>query len=242
MAKRGLLRKNLAVGGKIPLYYAVSVIFAAMYLFGHINQVRLTLMGNGLINVTNLMMCALGVAESLIPVMIVLGKSRALKANLYLIGILYLCGNLWFLRWLYVQASHLNNISYDFAAYQKMWGYMFNHTIWASRNAETLLLNYFSAMLWFSIAKNIDKDKHSTVGSMILVIVVTFILPAIFFAATRYRIISVWWIKKSITLFISYICILVVMGMSMQKKTFWTRYVCRLKVDLNDRKRHHNEF
>lgn len=237
MARRNKLGKKMTEGGKIPFYYAVCIVFAAMYLFGHINQVRVSLRGSSLLNLTNLMMCALGIAEVLIPVWIVLGKNRALKANLYLVGILYLFGNLWFFKWLYIAIQNPSGISFDFAAYQQTWGYMFNHTIWASRNAETLFLNYFCAVTWFSIAKNIDKDKNSTLGSMIMMLIVTFILPIIFFGVTRLRIVPGWWIKKSVTLFISYFSILVIMIMAMKKKTFWNKYICRMRIDINDTER-----
>lgn len=229
MAKKHIFKKNLAAGGKIPLYYAVSILFAAMYLFGHINQVRLSLTGSNLINVTNIMLCVLGVAEAILPLTIVLGSKRALKIDLYLIGILFLFGNLWFFKWGYSALTSPANVSFDFAAYQKAHGYMFNHTVWASRNAETLLLNYLNAMLWFSIAKNIDNDKASTIGSMILMLVVTFVLPVIFFVSTRSRLISDWWIKKSVTLFLSYICLLIIMILSMRKKTFWNKFICKMK-------------
>lgn len=240
MAKKHVFNKNLASGGKIPLYYAVSVLFSAMYLFGHINQVRLSLTGSNLINITNLMLCVLGAAEAILPFTIILGSKRALKIDLYLIGILFLFGNLWFFKWGYSALAHPSGVSFDFAAYQKNHGYMFNHTIWASRSAETLLLNYFSAVLWFSIAKNIDTDKASTIGSMILMLIVTFILPVIFFAATRSRIISDWWIKKSVTLFLSYICILIVMILSMRKRTFWNKFICKMKQ--NNTKGENYEF
>lgn len=228
--KRNNRNNDLVIGGRIPVFYAMSIIFAGLYLFGHINQLQGTIIrpGSGYFNITNLLLILLGILQAVFPVLMVLGKFRLLKLDLYAISALYAVGNLWFIRWLY-SIIVTGNVSFDFAAYQLSWYNMFNHTTWASRNAETLLLNYLSAFLWYRIVKNIDTDKDKTCESMIILLVVTFLLPIIFFAVTRFDIIPEWWLKKSVTLFASYLCVLVVMVLSTQKKSFWGRFVCPLR-------------
>lgn len=218
---------NLTTGGKIPVLYAVCIVFSCLYVFGHINQLQGTIIrpGSGYLNIINLLLCILGVLEALFPILIVMGKKRLLKIDLYAIAVLYVFGNLWFIRWIFVYIFS-NNGSFDFAAYQLEWYNMFNHTIWASRNAETLFLNYLSSFLWFRLAKNIDKDKDKSAETMFLIIIVTFILPVIFFFITRGKFISEWWIKKSIPLLVTYASILGVMIIAMPKKAYWGRFIC----------------
>lgn len=221
---------NLTSGGKIPVLYAVSMIFSALYVFGHINQLQGTIIrpGSGYLNIINLLLCILGILEALFPIFIVMGKSRLLKIDLYAIGSLYIVGNLWFIRWIFTILTS-GEVSFDFAAYQLSWYNMFNHTTWASRNAETLLLNYLNAFLWFRLAKNIDRDKDIATESMFLIMIVSFVLPIIFFAITRGKFISEWWIKKSIPLLFTYASVLVVMIIAIPKKAYWGRFVCPLK-------------
>ena len=218
---------NLTTGGKIPVLYAVCIIFSCLYVFGHINQLQGTIIrpGSGYFNITNLLLCVLGILEALFPILIVMGKSRLLKIDLYAIASLYIVGNLWFLRWIYVFIFS-ENASFDFAAYQLEWYNMFNHTIWASRNAETLLLNYLSAFLWFRLAKNIDRDKDKSAETMFLIMIVTFVLPIIFFFITRGKFIAEWWIKKSVPLLVTYGSILGVMIIAIPKKAYWGRFIC----------------
>ncbi len=232
MDRRGKRNKriDLATGGRIPVLYAVCMVFSCLYVFGHINQLQGTIIRPGTVylNVTNLLLCVLGVLEALFPVLIVMGTERLLKIDLYMIASLYMVGNLWFLRWIFVYILQRGG-SFDFAAYQLSWGNMFNHTTWASRNAETLLLNYLSSFLWFSVARNIDRDKEKTIESMIWIMVVTFILPVIFFFITRGNLISEWWIKKSIPLAVTYASTLTIMIMGINDRNHWEKFICRLK-------------
>lgn len=223
-------KNSLISNGKVAVFYALSMLFSGLYLFGHINQLQSTIIGTNYFNITNMVLCLLGVLEAIIPVFIVMGNYRFLKIDLYAIGGIFIFGNIWFLRWLYVIIAS-GVVSFDFAAYQLAWNNMFNHTIWASRNAESLLLNYLSAMCWFSIAWNIDRDKMKTCSGMILMILVTFVLPVLFFGITRGRLIPEWWIKKSIPLFVSYASMLAVMVISSQKKSFWGKFVCPIRID-----------
>ena len=221
---------NLTTGGKIPVLYAIAIVFSCLYVFGHINQLQGTIIrpGSGYLNITNLLLCILGVLEAAFPILIVMGKDRFLKIDLYAIASLYIVGNLWFIRWIYVFIFSKNG-SFDFAAYQLAWYNMFNHTIWASRNAETLLLNYLSSFLWFRLAYNIDKDKDKSVESMFLIMIVTFILPIIFFFITRGKFIAEWWIKKSIPLLLAYGSVLCIMIIAIPKKAYWGRFICPIK-------------
>ncbi len=230
MGRKKSRANSLVSSGKVTVFYALSILFSGLYLFGHINQLQSTIVGTQYFNITNIVLCLLGIFEALIPVLIIMGFYRLLKIDLYVIGGIFVFGNLWFIRWLYVIITS-GSVSFDFAAFQLAWNNMFNHTIWASRNAESLLLNYLSATLWFSIAWNIDRDKMKTCSSMISMILVTFILPIVFFAITRGKLIPEWWIKKSIPLFVSYASVLVVMVISSQKKTFWGKFVCPIRID-----------
>ena len=231
MSRYGKRSSNLAAGGKIPFFYALSLLFAGLYIFGHINQLQASITGSGLLNLTNILMCILGVMQSLLVVFMITGKKKWLKFTLYTIASLYLFGNAWIIKWLY-SIIRTGEVSFNFVNYQyNIWGYLFNNTTWASSNADTLLFNYVNSVLWFTLAKAIDRDKKKSCICMGGIIFVTFILPIIFYAATRYKLIPEWWIKKSITLFISYISLFVIMVISTTKKSFWDRYVCQVVKD-----------
>ena len=218
----------LSSEGKISFFYATSLLFAGLYLFGHINQLQSSLAGTRLLNITNILMCILGVIQTFVAVFIVFGKKKLLKFSLYAISALYFFGNFWIIKWLYT-VIRSGDISFNFVNYQYThWRYLFNNTTWASSNADTLLLNYANAVLWYCLARDIDSDKKKSCIWMGGIIIVSFILPIIFYALTRFKFIPNWWIEKSLTLFVSYISILVVMLSAKNKKSLWDRCVCSM--------------
>ncbi len=226
MAKKHKLFKD----GTVTMLYVLSIIFGALYLFGHINQLSDTIIriNSPYFNLDNLLLCLLGILVSLVPLLFLWGHTMFLKLDMYAISAVYFIGNLWIFRWLF-EVITTGTVSFDFAAYQLKWYNMFNNTLWASRNAETLMLNYLTAVVWFNMAKNINHDKYVTCLNMMWMFVLTFIAPTLFFGITRSRLIPEWWLQKSVTLVVEYGILFALMFYSSLKKGYWSRYICFLE-------------
>lgn len=219
-------------------FYGASVLFALLYFFGlfWLELRSVFAIGSGYFNITNLLLCALVICHAFFPISMFFGKKAFTKATLYIISALYALGNAWFIKWLF-SIIVTGNVSFDFAAYQLNWKYMFNHTLWASRNAETLMLNYLSAILWFKIARNIDVDKQKTIRYFLMSMFVSFVLPIVFFFIARGRFIAEFWTQQSSILFLSYIALLLTMYFASKRKSLWNTYICVLV----EKQHHHKE-
>lgn len=211
----------------LNVFYGASVLFAILYFFGlfWLQLKNVFAPGTGYFNFTNIMLCLLVICHAVFPISLFFGKKNLTKAALYIISALYMFGNVWFIRWIFT-ILFSGELSFDFAAYQLKWSYMFNHTLWASRNAETLLLNYLNSILWFNIAKNIDRDRKKTYLTFLASMFVSFILPIAFFYITRGRFIAEFWVQQSSILFLSYVALFFTMFFASQRKTLWNTYIC----------------
>ncbi len=234
----------------ITLLMFLAFAAGVAYIVGHLTDVGKVIMGavnarqKGYINISNLAYCSLGIAHVVLVMVLMYPfkdmKSRriGIKRSCYALSIIFLLGNFWIFTWLF-QSIAARSFSFDFSQFQRTQNMMFNHMQWISRNPDTLFYNYLSAFIWFSIGQYFDTDRKKTVVYFAAQVILSCFVPAVVYYFYRGNGVPDWWLKKTVTIFISDALVFACLLYAQQSREVWVKFICPASVDSDIEGDHH---
>lgn len=216
----------------------ISLVFAIINISGHIKQViqlftaYIQVGQFQYINLSNMLYCILGFILLFIPINILVKpktmetKTKMIKYTYYFVGIAYLLGNLWVVKWIF--NMFLGTASADISQFQYDNGLMFTHLSWGMRNEVSALMNIYVGALYIYLGSIIDV-KYKSVYKLVLIIAFsTFILPIVLYSMFNPVSKMYWWIKKSFPEFLSNLAMAGVYAYACRDAGIWDENICLL--------------
>ncbi len=230
----------------------LAFVFAIVFMVGHTREIMNIIASfvqyeqHSYFNISNFAYCLVGIIHMLISVAIMyphknmLDKKDMLKVLCYSLMLVYLAANIWVFEW-FVKNLISGKWSFDVAQFLKQENMMFNHMQWGSRNAETLLYNHISAVVWLGIGYYFDRDRKITCKLLVVQMLVAYGVPMLGYFIYRGKMIPDWWIKKTIPLICSDIILTLALMYGARSRASWEKYVCPLIKKRRRRHHHHDQ-